>query len=147
MFQRIPAPECDNPWRVARILIIDDEPAVSLTLARMLEFEGHTVSRAENAADGLTAAVRERPDAILLDMRMPLEGGLEFLRALRRDEQLRHLPVGIVTGDYFLNEQVLVELASLGATIRYKPVWMEDLSALTRELLGSNDARRSELDS
>jgi CheY-like chemotaxis protein len=122
---------------VARILIIDDEPAVSLTLARMLEFEGHTVSRVDRAADGLLAAAEHPPDAILLDMRMPVMGGLEFLRELRRDDRLKRLPVGIVTGDYFLSEEVLLELARLGATIRYKPVWMEDLSALTRELLGA----------
>jgi CheY-like chemotaxis protein len=128
---------------VARILIIDDEPAVSLTLARMLEFEGHTVVQASQAADGLLLAAQDPPDAIVLDIRMPVMSGLEFLRALRRDERLQHLPVGIVTGDYFLDERVLIELASLGATIRYKPVWMEDLSALTRELLGSNDARSS----
>jgi len=122
---------------VARILIIDDDEVVGLTLARMLEIEAHQVSRALSAEAGLTLAAAEPPDAIILDMRMPLMGGLEFLRRLRQDERLRGLPVGIVTGDYFLDDHVLAELAELGASIRHKPIFIEDLTALTRELLGT----------
>ena len=57
------------------------------------------------------------------------------LRELRSHGRLRETPVAIVTGDYFLNEPVLSELRTLGATVRYKPLWMEDLSALARSLL------------
>jgi DNA-binding response OmpR family regulator len=120
---------------VARILIIDDDPAVSVTLGRMLQFDGHDVTRVETAAEGLSAAGANLPDAVILDMRMPAMGGLEFLRRLRSDERLRHLPVGIITGDYFLGDDVLAELGALGAAVRYKPVWMDDLAALTRSLL------------
>ena len=45
------------------------------------------------------------------------------------------MPVGIVTGDYFLKDEVLAELSALGATVRYKPLWMDDLAALTETLL------------
>ena len=49
-------------------------------------------------------------------------GGLDFLRRLRRDSRLERLPVGIVTGDYFLDEQSdRASYGALGATIRYKP--------------------------
>ena len=68
-------------------------------------------------------------------MRMPVMDGLEFLRRMRQDDQLKALPVGIVTGDYFLNEQVLAEIAELGATVRYKPVALEDLHSLVALLL------------
>ena len=125
---------------VARILIIDDDAAVSLTLARMLKLDGHDVARAETAQEGLDEAAANRPDAIILDMRMPAMGGLEFLRRLRGDDRLRAIPVGIITGDYFLGDDVLAELAALGASVRYKPVWMDDLSALTRALLGGATA-------
>ena len=47
---------------MARILIIDDDPVVSLTLARMLELDGYEVSRAGTAQDGLSAAAAETPD-------------------------------------------------------------------------------------
>lgn len=120
---------------MARILIIDDDPAVSLTLARMLELDGHEVMRAATAQDGLAAAAGETPDAVILDIRMPGMSGLEFLRQLRSDTRLSRLPVGIITGDYFLSEQVLGEIGALGAIVRYKPVWMADLTALARALL------------
>jgi DNA-binding response OmpR family regulator len=120
---------------MARILIIDDDPAVSLTLARMLELDGYQVSRAGTAQDGLSAASADTPDAVILDIRMPGMSGLEFLRQLRSDTRLSRLPVGIITGDYFLSEQVLGEIGSLGAIVRYKPVWMADLTALARALL------------
>jgi CheY-like chemotaxis protein len=120
---------------VARLLLIDDDPAVSLTLARMLEFCGHGVTRIESAEIGLTTAIAEPPDALILDMKMPQMGGLEFLQRLRAVAGLESLPVGVITGDYFLGESVLQQLASLGATVRYKPIRMEDLAALTERLL------------
>ena len=121
---------------MARLLIIDDDPTVSLTLVRMLEHQGHAVDHAESAQSGFAMATTATPDAIILDMRMPGMGGLEFLRRLRADARLKELPVGIITGDYFITEPVIEELASLGATLRYKPVWLDDLTELTATLLG-----------
>ena len=106
-----------------------------MTLTRMLQLDGHEVSRAVTAQDGFDQAATTKPDAISLDMRMPAMGGLDFLRRLRSQPGLERLPVGIVTGDYFLDEQIIGELGALGAEIRYKPVWMDDLSALMRALL------------
>jgi len=121
---------------VARLLLIDDDPAVSLTLARMLEFCGHKVTRIESAETGLNTAIASPPDALILDMKMPEMGGLEFLRRLRAVAGLEALPVGVITGDYFLGESVLQELSTLGATVRYKPIRIEDLDTLTSQILG-----------
>jgi len=123
---------------VARLLLIDDDPAVSLTLARMLEFCGHRVTRIESAERGLEQAIADPPDALILDMKMPEMGGLEFLRRLRAVSQL---PVGVITGDYFLGEAVLQELAELGATVRYKPIRIEDLATLADHILNSSAVR------
>ncbi len=128
---------------MARLLLIDDDPAVSLTLSRMLEFRGHEVTRVESAETGLALAIQTPPDAVILDMKMPQMGGLEFLRRLRVEPGAEALPVGVITGDYFLGEAILQELATLGACVRYKPIRMEDLSALTGQLLG----QRAEADS
>jgi CheY-like chemotaxis protein len=125
---------------VARFLIIDDDETVGLTLSRMLELEGHQVRRALSAEAGLTAAADERPDAIIVDMRMPSMGGLEFLRRVRADSGLQALPVGIVTGDYFLGDDVIAELHSLGARIKTKPIFLQDLSTLAHELLDERTA-------
>src|SRR5262245_22354623 len=121
---------------VARLLLIDDDQAVSVTLARMLEFCGHEVVRIDSAEAGLKQAMANPPDALILDMKMPGMDGLEFMKHLRAAASLRTVPVGVITGDYFLGDAVLQELANLQATVRYKPIRMEDLAALTDQLLG-----------
>lgn len=120
---------------MAHILIVDDDQVVGETFARMLTLAGYRVTTVQSVDAALTATAGETPDALILDMRMPTVSGLDFLRLLRRDSRLREIPVAIVTGDYFLNEPVLAEMRSLGATIRYKPLWMDDLSALAQSLV------------
>ena len=119
------------------ILIVDDDRAVVDTFARMLKLEGFSVATAINPEAGLQIAENVRPDAIILDLRMPLVNGLQFLRQIRSKSDLAEVPVAIVTGDYFLGESTAAELKALGASVRFKPMWLEDLVALARTLLGA----------
>lgn len=120
---------------MAHILIVDDDQVVGETFARMLTLSGYRVTTVQSVDSALVATSEEVPDALIVDMRMPVVSGLDFLRLLRRDGRLRDVPVAIVTGDYFLNEPILAEMRSLGATVRYKPLWMDALSALAQSLL------------
>jgi DNA-binding response OmpR family regulator len=122
------------------ILIVDDDRSVGETFARMLKLEGFGVATAVSADAGLELASSVPVDAIILDMRMPIKTGLQFLRAVRSVPHLGTVPVAIVTGDYFLPEPVQNELRSLGASIRFKPLWLEDLIALAKTLVRSPDA-------
>jgi len=117
------------------ILIVDDDEGVTQTFARMLRLEGYQVRVAMNAETGLREAEASRPDAIILDLRMPLCDGLGFLRRLRGRDAHRHTPVAIVTGDYFLDDELSAELRTLGAELKFKPLWLEDLVGLARTLL------------
>jgi two-component system, OmpR family, response regulator PrrA len=119
----------------ATILIVDDDEGVTQTFARMLQLEGYQVRTAVSAETGLQEAARSHPDAIILDLRMPLIDGLGFLRRLRERDEHRTTPVAIVTGDYFLDDAISSELRELGAELRFKPLWLEDLVGLARELL------------
>jgi two-component system response regulator PrrA len=119
----------------ATILIVDDDEGVTTTFARMLRLEGYEVHTAMSAETGLREAEATLPDAIILDLRMPLVDGLGFLRRLRSNAQHRHVPVAIVTGDYFLDDDVSSELTRLGAALKFKPLWLEDLVSLARTLL------------
>ena len=119
----------------AKILIVDDDEGVTHTFARMLRLEGYQVRTAVNAETGLREAEQNHPDAIILDLRMPLLDGLGFLRRLRAHDDQRSVPVAIVTGDYFLDDSVSTELRELGAELRFKPLWLEDLVGLARNLL------------
>ena len=117
------------------ILIVDDDEGVTQIFARMLRLEGYHVRVALTAETGLREAELSRPDAIILDLRMPLVDGLGFLRQLRQHRDQRNTPVAIVTGDYFLDDEVSSELRLLGAELKFKPLWLEDLVGLARNLL------------
>ena len=123
-----------NPGN-STILIVDDDEGVTQTFARMLKLEGFQVRTAINAESGLKVANESQPNAIILDLRMPLVDGLGFLRRLRSQDDQRSTPVAIVTGDYFLEDSVANELRELGAELRFKPLWLEDLVGLARNLL------------
>src|SRR3981081_4867883 len=105
----------------AKILIVDDDEGVTQTFARMLRLEGYQVRAAVSAEPGLRDAEHSHPDAIILDLRMPLVDGLGFLRRLRAHDHQRKTPVAIVTGDYFLDEAIANELQVLRADLRLKP--------------------------
>jgi CheY-like chemotaxis protein len=119
------------------ILIVDDDRSVADTFARMLKLEGFGVATALSAEAGLELADSVHPHAIILDMRMPITNGLQFLRLVRSKPHLVEIPVAIVTGDYFLPESSQHELKSLGASIRFKPLWLEDLIALAKTLVAA----------
>jgi CheY-like chemotaxis protein len=65
------------------VLVIDDDPDIRETVTDCLEDEGYRVLEAADGAQGLAAAARERPDVILLDMKMPVLDGWEFARRYR----------------------------------------------------------------
>ena len=69
--------------RTGRLLIVDDDEGVTQTFAGILRLEGHQVRTAQNAFEGLREVESFRPDAIILDFRMPLINGLGFLYRLR----------------------------------------------------------------
>ena len=127
------SPTTDSATRT--ILIVDDDRSVTDTFARILKLEGFQVATALSAEDGLELANNIRPDGILLDMRMPITSGLQFLRLVRARPHLVEVPVAIVTGDYFISDSIKNELESLGAAVRFKPMWLEDLVALARTLV------------
>ena len=117
-----------------KVLIIDDDEAVTETFARMLRLEGHEVRTALDAESGLREARSETPDAIIVDLRMPLINGLGFLYRLRTWDEHRHTPVAIVTGAV-VDDSVQAELSELGAALRFKPLWLEDVVDLAHQLV------------
>ena len=116
------------------ILIVDDDPSVTDTFSRLLQLEGFTVYAAVSPESGLRIAADKHPDAIILDLRMPILSGLQFLQHLRKTPALRHTPVAIVTGDYFVDDGTTSQIEALGASVLFKPLWLEDLVALARGL-------------
>jgi two-component system response regulator MprA len=69
-------------WEVrpTRVLIVDDEPAIRQVLADILQGEGYLVSEAANGLQALGVVGRDRPDAIIADLMMPVMDGGTFVR-------------------------------------------------------------------
>jgi CheY-like chemotaxis protein len=118
-----------------RVLIVDDDPATADSFSRTLRLEGYEVWAALSAEEGLSLAQTHQPNVIVLDLRMPLTSGLQLLRAIRAIPGLASTPVAIVTGDYGLEDEMRDEIKALGAELRFKPIWIEELVTLARELL------------
>ena len=59
----------------------------------------------------------------------------QVLRSLRAIPGLQHTPVAIVTGDYYLDESQTNEIRALGAELRFKPLWLDELVTLARDML------------
>ena len=119
----------------ASVLVVDDDEGVALTFSRMLRLQGYHVDTATSPAAGLELADAHHPDAIILDLRMPLLDGVEFLRRLRRSDGSHHTSVTIVTGDYFIDAKLTSELKELGAQVCFKPLWIDDLVDVVRTML------------
>mgnify|MGYP001599487818 CR=1 FL=1 len=82
---------------MAHILIIDDSPTDVRVFTTLLEKNGHRVSSAASAEEGIAAAKRERPDLVIMDVIMPGMNGFQATRTLSRDADTSAIPILIVT--------------------------------------------------
>jgi len=80
-----------------RILCIEDEPEMIELIKVILEKKGFEVKGAVGGKEGLEKAKAEKPDLILLDLMMPEVDGWEVYRQLKSDEELKDIPVIVVT--------------------------------------------------
>ncbi len=120
-----------------RILVIDDDPAVTSVLKRGLSYEGFAVDTASNGAEGLTLARERPPDLVILDIMMPGLNGLEVLQRLRAADE--HLPVLLLTARDAPADQVLGLEAGADDYV-VKPFTFEVLLARLHALLRRQQA-------
>ena len=94
---------CSYPWKgnssVARILVVDDEPAQRFALRRIFERAGHEVIDAGDGAAALRAVRESPPDLVVTDMMMPVMGGEELIRRLRFEPATAGIPILAASGD------------------------------------------------
>jgi two-component system, NtrC family, nitrogen regulation response regulator NtrX len=80
----------------SRILVIDDEAAIRDSLRMILEYEDYEFTGASNGPDGIAQVQKDRPDLVLLDIKMPGMDGMEVLRKLQAIDPT--LPVVMISG-------------------------------------------------
>jgi CheY-like chemotaxis protein len=78
---------------VKRILVVDDETSIADAISDVLSMEGYSVELASNGQVGLEMAQRSPPSAMLVDVMMPIMDGLTLVKELRNDDDLRSIPV------------------------------------------------------
>src|SRR5258706_2710974 len=122
-----------------RVLLVDDDEDVRHMTRVALGFEGFDVTEAADGAAGLAAVREDRPDAMVLDVMMPGVNGLEVLRELREDVDLRDLPIVLLTAK--AGNSAEQEGWEAGATAYLtKPFTGTALAATLRSLLESGGA-------
>jgi DNA-binding NtrC family response regulator len=118
-------------------MIVDDEPNIRLTARAVLEADGYQVVEAGDGEEAVERLRREPVDLILLDLRMPLLGGLETLRHLR--EVGDDTPVVVVTAHGGVSDAVAA--MKLGAVdFVEKPMTPEALRGVVSEAVGRRSA-------
>jgi DNA-binding response OmpR family regulator len=80
-----------------KILCIEDEPEMIDLMRLILERRGFDFVGAEGGQEGLEVVRREMPDLVLLDLMMPGVDGWEVYRQLKADDELKDIPVIVVT--------------------------------------------------
>jgi CheY-like chemotaxis protein len=80
-----------------KVLVVDDNENNLLLEKDLLEVAGFDVFQAINAAEGIAIARREKPDLIVMDVRLPDMYGTEAARILRQDKETRDIPIVFVT--------------------------------------------------
>ncbi|MEK6715716.1 MAG: response regulator [Candidatus Omnitrophota bacterium] len=83
---------------MAVIMIVDDEEEARLGLNRLLIKEGYTVKLASSGEEALILINQARPDAILLDFKMPGLDGIEVCRRIRSNDKTKTIPIIMITG-------------------------------------------------
>ncbi len=78
---------------MAKILIAEDEPDIRELVLFMLRFAGYEVIAATNGEEAVQTASREKPDLILLDVRMPRMTGYDACRLMKANPALRDVPI------------------------------------------------------
>ena len=122
---------------MARIIAIEDSPALQRLLAITLRGSGMEIEAFLLGAPGLQAAIENPPDLIVLDLGLPDIPGWDVLERLRSEPSTADVPVLVATGES--RSAVINRLAELNAVLLEKPYTGAVLRANIRVLLEANE--------
>lgn len=120
---------------MATILIVEDNLLHMKLANTLLELNGYTVLKAENAEDGLKLAREHKPDVVLVDILLPDMNGLDAVKKLRADETTRTLKIIVLTS--FRDKYSEAEILASGANAFLpKPYHHQDFLNTVQLVLG-----------
>lgn len=94
---------------MSKVLIIDDHSGIRDLLHTVVQSQGHEASVAADGADGLQRILGDRPDLVVVDLKMPEMDGLEVLRILRREQP--GVPVIAMSGGFGEHTDLYLDVA------------------------------------
>jgi CheY-like chemotaxis protein len=95
-----------------KVLIVDDELHMRVFMSTLLETNGFKPLAAGDGNEGLKLAREKKPVLIIMDMMMPKENGIEMYRQVKKDTELKDIPVIVVSGlsrKTFLHSQKMLD--------------------------------------
>ncbi len=114
---------------MARVLIIEDNPANMKLADVLLRSVGHTVLQATDAEAGLTLARAEQPDLILMDIQLPGMDGLEATGLLKAEPTTRAIPVIALTALAMKGDEERIRAAGCDGYVA-KPIRIQEFLSL-----------------
>lgn len=119
-----------------RILIVDDEPNIVISLEFLMKREGFEVAVAGDGETALRLLAEQRPDLVLLDVMLPKKSGYEVCQAIRGNAAWRATKIILLTAKG--RETEMAKGIALGAdTYMTKPFSTKDLLTRVKQLLGT----------
>jgi CheY-like chemotaxis protein len=117
-----------------RILLVEDNPSNRFLMQDALEAEGHQILIAENGKEGVERARAERPDIILMDIKMPVMNGDEATRRIRQIPEIADTPIIALTAS--VDEGTIAQCKEAGCDAHVgKPVDWETFPKVLKRFL------------
>lgn len=117
-----------------KILVIDDEIDIMKTMVYRLKAKGYEVFSASNGKEGISVAQTQKPDLILLDLRLPDINGPEVARQIRAEEALRDTPIILITASVDIIGQKIEKCSAVDYIL--KPIDPEILYKKIEKYIG-----------
>jgi CheY-like chemotaxis protein len=118
----------------AKILVVDDSRFLRAAHVQILRQTGYCVISAEDGEEALILARSEKPEVIVLDLLLPKLGGVDVIRALKRDPVLKKIPVIVLSGLTRHNETKLLQ-EGVAACVEKAALDLELLPRIVRDVL------------
>ncbi|MGC9963936.1 MAG: response regulator [Syntrophobacteraceae bacterium] len=130
-----------------KILIVDDEQDMRVFMTTLLETSGYKPIAAKDGHEGLEKARSEKPSLIIMDIMMPKESGIYMYREVKKDPQLKDIPVVMVSAlskkTFFHSQKVVDEYEGVKvpepAAYIEKPPEAEELLGIIRGILSPGE--------
>lgn len=119
---------------MAKVLVVEDNPANMALAIFLLESADHLVISATDAEAGLTLARDEQPHLILMDIQLPGMDGLEAIRLLKQDDATRAIPVVALTALAMKGDEERIRAAGCDGYIAKPLAYRDFLAVITTHL-------------